>query len=117
MVKKSNSKQEVKKSPDKDSDVGTMKIVIERDIALDFATKVYKKFDKLIKSIADVSQAEANKSTEIAKTNATMPKENKEKKSYGMLWLAVPIFLIVLIVILFRRMNNKEMDRFIKEHH
>ena len=73
--------------------------------------------NKLIKSIADVSQAEANKSTEIAKTNATMPKENKEKKSYGMLWLAVPIFLIVLIVILFRRMNNKEMDRFIKEHH
>ena len=32
-------------------DIPTLKIIKERDIALDFAVKAYQKFDKLIKSV------------------------------------------------------------------
>jgi predicted nucleotidyltransferase/uncharacterized protein (UPF0332 family) len=44
--KKKNSKN--KSSPD---EFPTLKIVSEHDIAMDFASKVYKKFDKMVKSI------------------------------------------------------------------
>jgi predicted nucleotidyltransferase len=48
MVEKKEKKNSVKKE---NSEIETMKIVAERDIAFDFATKAYKKFDKAIKSI------------------------------------------------------------------
>lgn len=44
-------KKDKKKEDKKENLPKTMKIVIERDIAMDFATKVYQKFDKLIKSV------------------------------------------------------------------
>ncbi len=49
MVKKSSKKSGKKKSHLKDAP--TLKLKRESDIAMDFATKVYKKFDKLVKSV------------------------------------------------------------------
>ena len=42
---KKDSKKSSKKLPP------TMRLIAERDIALDFATKIYKEFDQMIKSI------------------------------------------------------------------
>lgn len=62
-VKQVKKKKNVKKSSKKSKKVGsdvkekpvnvgkTMKIELERDIAMDFAVKVYQKFDKVVKSI------------------------------------------------------------------
>jgi len=41
----------VKEKKIKSEEKATMKLITEKDIAFDFATKVYKKFDKLIKSV------------------------------------------------------------------
>ena len=41
----------VKKQANKEKNFSTLKLVNEKEIAEDFATKVYKKFDKMIKSI------------------------------------------------------------------
>jgi len=56
MVKKKKSKKVVKKTKKKikviaPDDIPTLKLRNEHDIALDFATKVYRKFEKSIKSI------------------------------------------------------------------
>jgi len=61
MVKKKTSKKKVKKASKKKSkknikiikeeDIPTLKLKREHDIAMDFAMKVYKKFEKAIKSI------------------------------------------------------------------
>jgi len=51
MVKKSSKKSGKKKSKSNVKDVPTLKLKKESDIAMDFATKVYKKFDKLVKSV------------------------------------------------------------------
>ncbi|MBT6690596.1 hypothetical protein HN903_01640 [archaeon] len=52
MVKKVvGQKSKVKKVKPKKSDFPTMKIVGEREIAMDFAMKVYEKFDQMIKSV------------------------------------------------------------------
>jgi len=45
--KKSNGKLDTKKYP-------TLKLKRERDIAMDFATRAFKKFDKIIKSVVFV---------------------------------------------------------------
>jgi len=51
-MKKKKEVEKTKKKKKKNPKIfPTLKIVKERDIALDFATKVYQKFDKLIKSI------------------------------------------------------------------
>lgn len=47
MVKKKDEKSDKEKTKNYD----TLKITSERDIALDFASKVYKEFDKIIKSV------------------------------------------------------------------
>jgi len=50
------------------STVGTMSLVDERDIAMDFAGKVYKEFDSLIKSIVlfgSAAKQETNQSSDI----------------------------------------------------
>lgn len=47
---KKKSKKNIKKSKNK-KDVPTLQLKKEADIAMDFATKAYKKFDKLIKSV------------------------------------------------------------------
>ena len=49
--KKKDSKKKDKEKIIENPSIDTMKIATERDIALDFGTKVYKKFDKMIKSI------------------------------------------------------------------
>jgi predicted nucleotidyltransferase/uncharacterized protein (UPF0332 family) len=49
MVKK--KKRVRKKSKHKSEDIPTLKLKKESDIAMDFATKLYKKFNKLIKSV------------------------------------------------------------------
>ncbi len=55
MVKKKKSKEDKKKKESKDSNIPkepeTMALVGEREIALDFAMKVYENFDQMIKSI------------------------------------------------------------------
>jgi len=52
MVKKIvKQKSEVRKAKPKKSDFPTMKIAGERGIAMDFAMKVYEKFDQMIKSV------------------------------------------------------------------
>jgi len=51
MVKKSSKKSGKKKFKSNVKDVPTLKLKRESDIAMDFATKVYKKFDKLVKSV------------------------------------------------------------------
>jgi uncharacterized protein (UPF0332 family)/predicted nucleotidyltransferase len=48
MVGKNKNRSNIKASS---KDIPTLKIVNERDIAFDFGTKVYRKFDKLIKSV------------------------------------------------------------------
>jgi uncharacterized protein (UPF0332 family)/predicted nucleotidyltransferase len=48
MVGKNKNLSNIKASS---KDIPTLKIVNERDIAFDFGTKVYRKFDKLIKSV------------------------------------------------------------------
>jgi len=50
MDKKKTSKKKTKKAPSK-KQYPTLKLKSERDIAMDFAEKVFKKFDKLVKSI------------------------------------------------------------------
>jgi predicted nucleotidyltransferase/uncharacterized protein (UPF0332 family) len=49
-MEEKNKKQNSKKKPNT-KDFPTLNIISETDIALDFATKIYKKFDKLIKSV------------------------------------------------------------------
>lgn len=50
--KKSKKKKSMKKQKPKiPKDVPTLKLRKEKDIAMDFATKAYKKFDKIIKSV------------------------------------------------------------------
>ncbi len=44
-IKKTRKKEKAKK------DISSLKIIDENEIALDFSTKLYKKFDKLIKSV------------------------------------------------------------------
>lgn len=67
--KKSKKKVSKKKKKSKDtkktkSEAPTLKLIQEKDIALDFATKVYSKFDKLIKSVVLFgSQAKKNSKT------------------------------------------------------
>ena len=56
MVKKKKSKKPAKKAKKnvkviKEKDIPTLKLKKEYDIGLDFATKVYKKFEKAVKSI------------------------------------------------------------------
>ena len=51
MIKKSSKKSGKKKFKSNANDVPTLKLKRESDIAMDFATKVYKKFDKLVKSV------------------------------------------------------------------
>ena len=54
MAKKKTSKKKTKKTSSKRVDTKqypTLKLKSERDIAMDFAEKVFKKFDKLIKSV------------------------------------------------------------------
>jgi len=54
MVKKENSKKHKKKAVSKKTSAkphSTLQLKSERDIAMDFAMKVYQKFDKLIKSV------------------------------------------------------------------
>lgn len=52
MVKKSDKKRGAsKKSIGETNKIPTMKIISDRDIAMDFSVKVYKKFQKLVKSI------------------------------------------------------------------
>jgi len=50
MVKKKKSSKSEKKSPDK-KNVPTLHLKTDADIAMDFAVKSYKRFDKIIKSI------------------------------------------------------------------
>ncbi len=47
----STQKEEEKNSKRKTSEIPTLMIAKERDVAMDFATKVYQKFDKIIKSV------------------------------------------------------------------
>ncbi|HKL24191.1 MAG TPA: nucleotidyltransferase domain-containing protein [Candidatus Nanoarchaeia archaeon] len=49
--KKKKEKKKSKKKKTKKPDLPTLKIEKERDIAMDFALKVYKKFDKMTKSV------------------------------------------------------------------
>ena len=51
MAKKKVSKKKKVKSKINEKDIPTLKLKREHDIAMDFAVKVYKKFDKSIKSI------------------------------------------------------------------
>lgn len=56
-MKKINSKREAKKKIKRDKkklqikQLPTLKLIDEKEIAMDFATKLYKKFDKIVKSI------------------------------------------------------------------
>jgi len=50
-VKKMVKKKDEKSDKEKTKNYDTLKITSERDIALDFASKVYKEFDKIIKSV------------------------------------------------------------------
>jgi len=50
MIKKKVSKKKIKKKVNP-KNVPTLKLKTEQDIAMDFAIKVYKKFDKMVKSI------------------------------------------------------------------
>ncbi len=50
-MKKKKTKKEVKEKKENLTNIEPPIIVKERDIALDFATRVYKKFDKIIKSV------------------------------------------------------------------
>ncbi len=48
-LKQKETKEQIKKSPS--TDFPSLKLLSERDIALDFATKIYQQFNKLVKSI------------------------------------------------------------------
>ncbi len=48
---KQRKKENKQKSGKSKINSGTLKLVSERDIAMDFATKVYKEFDKIVKSV------------------------------------------------------------------
>jgi len=51
MAKKSKKKLKISKRVKSNKDFPTLQLKKEADIAMDFATKVYKKFDKMIKSV------------------------------------------------------------------
>ena len=51
MVKKKKSKKVSKKKNSKEKELTTLNLKQETDIAMDFATKVYKQFNKVVKSI------------------------------------------------------------------
>jgi predicted nucleotidyltransferase/uncharacterized protein (UPF0332 family) len=51
MAKKKSKKKKSQVLPKKSKNLPTLQLKKESDIAMDFATKVYKKFDKIIKSI------------------------------------------------------------------
>ena len=51
MAKKSKKKSKISKVSKLSKDFPTLQLKKEADIAMDFATKVYKKFDKMIKSV------------------------------------------------------------------
>lgn len=63
MVKKENKQSKVKnKKKISKKDIPSSKLKVERDIAMDFAQKVYQKFDKLVKSVVLFgSQVKQNK--------------------------------------------------------
>ena len=51
MAKKSKKKSEISRASKSSKDFPTLQLKKEADIAMDFATKAYKKFDKIIKAV------------------------------------------------------------------